>query len=205
MLTTLFAALLAAPAAAGNQIDLDRGIQAFEDDAWDLFTDFNIMKTYGLRAGFALSEQLSVLASYRYASGGTNVGYDYLQSGAPGDEFIAAYFGHALALGPKLAARTDRIFSPYGTAQLTARYATLRLDADPVIDDDATQLSASGFTPGAALAAGLDIILPPGKRSWTPAIFLELGYGYTLDTRFDSLGTLSASGTSLRWGLGVRF
>ena len=205
MLTTLITALLTAPAAAGNQIDLELGSQIFEDEAWGLFTDYGSQSTYGLRAGFAVSEQLSVLAGYYYASSGTNVGYGYLQDGAPGDSFIAAASGHTLALGPKLAARSDRIFSPYGTAQLTARYTTLRLDADPVIDDDATQISASGFTPGAALAAGLDIVLPPKERSWTPALFFELGYGYTLDTRFGDLGRMSASGTSLRWGLGARF
>lgn len=214
MLTALTAAILAASApaaAADHQVDLDLGVQGagYDNEDWDLFSDSDALSTYGARVGVALGEHLSVLVGYQRGVTGAEIYQDsYWEDDgvdAPGDEFVAAYYSHTLALGPKLSARASRVLSPYGTLLLTGQYATVRLDADPVIDDDATQLTATGMAPGAVAAAGLDVALPFKQRAWTPATFAELGYGHTLALDFDSLGELSFSGVYLRWGVGVRF
>jgi len=200
-------ALLPAAEAAENQIDLSFGSQTTNDDGWEVVGDGYAHQDIGGRVGVALGEHLSILGSYRYGAGGNTVYNDEWEedTNAPGDEFLAASYLHALTVGPKLSGRVNRFFSAYGTAQLSGHLATIRVDADPILDDDATQLQERGLAPGILGAAGLEANLPFNQRSWTPAAYLEMGYGHTLAMKFDTFGEMNFSGFYASWGVGVRF
>jgi len=202
-------ALLPGAEAAESQLDLSFGSQTTNHDGWEIVGDGYAHLDVGARVGVSLGEHLSVLGSYRYGADGNTVYNDEWNeddtTDAPGDEFKAAFYGHTLSVGPKLSGRINRYFAAYGTAQLSGQLATIRVDADPILDDDATQLQERGFAPGVIGAAGLEANLPFNQRAWTPAVYLEMGYGHTLAMKFDTFGEMNFSGFYTSWGLGVRF
>lgn len=195
-------------AAAENQVDFILNSQTTNADGWQIIDNDGAHSSFGARVGVAMGEHLSILGSYHYGSTGADVfSSDWDDEGIdpPGDGFTMAYFGHGLAVGPKVSSRINRIATGYATAQLSGQLATIRVDADDVLDDDATQLQERGFAPGAVAALGAEFNLPFNRRAWTPAAHVELGYGHTLNMTFDTFGQMNFSGFYANWGVGVRF
>lgn len=187
------------------------------DPAWDFFSEGDSLVSYGLRVGYALTPNVSVLVGWQHAAHGSSTSGPAAGAALLGDEggddypyyereqaFWAAMYTDQISVGAKGGATVWKWLYPYGTFKLVGLRGLARLDDDPFDDENVTQIEVAGLTGGFSAAAGFDIVVPVrGNVSMAP--YVELGYGLLAPMRFEQLGTVQFSGFSGRAGLGVRF
>ena len=201
-------ALLASPStaiAADHEISLELGTTGHGvDDNWFFFNDeADTLTSYGLRAGFAVHDNVSVIGGWHHGARGTRLemnGNDESEI-APG----LAYYADTFSLGAKADWPLWVWFHPYATVQALGIRSLVRVDDIPADDDNLNQLERGAFSPGGAATAGLEFRVPINHNSWALASHLELGYHIGTAADFDELGSLSNQGVVFRWGLGARF
>lgn len=187
------------------------------DPAWDFFAEGDSLVSYGLRVGYAVHPNVSVLVGWQHAAHGASTsgpaaGAELL--GYEGDDeyayyeseqaFWAAMYTDQVSVGAKAGATVWKWLHPYGTVQLVGMRGLVRMDDDPNDDENVTQIEVAGLTGGFAAAGGFDILIPV-RGSVAIAPYVEVGYGLLAPMKLEDLGSVQFSGFSGRTGLGVRF
>ncbi len=207
---TLFAALLmAAPAEATprHEIGFELGLTPNVDDDFRLFSDGALMRSLGIRGGVAvwsLGEVigLKVVGSWHRSWHGST-----LFLGEDGDASLqSAFFADEFSLGPKVDVDFWHILYPYATVQGTLVSGLVKLDDDPLVDDNAGQVKGGALTGGVRVAGGIEVLVPHGRGPVAAALYTEVGYAFTGPMNFGELGDMEpGGGFALRTGVGLRF
>ena len=177
------------------------------------------MSPMGFRAGYGLSERLSVIGGYQNDLHGTEIGI-YTDESDNNAVLVQQLRLHQVQLGLKAQQPIKPWIAPYATLQLSAIRGVMRLDEDLNRDDNLNQLTSQGNAFGGVGALGID--LRPLKTG--PVRFgthLEVGYGLhsrmrleagddeaevlTADGDRSSQGELRMRGLVVQWGVGLRF
>ena len=216
-----------APSAAAKPVDLDTLSWKWDisaeiawlgatDPAWNYFAEDDALVSFGLRAGYAVHPNVSLLVGWQHAANGavssapavggalvTDEADDlaYYESSAA---FRAAMYTDELSVGAKGGVTVWKWLHPYATLKVVGMRGLVRMDDDPEDDENVTQVEVAGVTGGFSTAAGFDILIPVRGR-WIVSPYVELGYGLLAPMQLEDLGTVQFSGFSGRTGMGVRF
>lgn len=198
-------ALVGDAGAATHELSFNWSSLHAPDDNWDYYSDRESLNTWGLRAGFGLTDRLSVVAGWQHDVQGGTLYFDYGD-----DEWDAASVSLALTsntwtVGPKYGVEVFPWLYPYATVQGALLWGTTKLDDDVEDDENMNELRASGLAPGALGALGLEFRALRVDRPVRPAVFAEFGYGWMAPLQQGDLGELTFRGFYANWGLGARF
>jgi hypothetical protein len=198
-------ALPTAAMAADHEISLELGTTGHgADDNWFLFNDdWDTLSSYGVRAGFAVHDNVSVIGGWHHGARGTRLelnGTDESEANAG-----LAYYADTFSLGAKVDWPLWVWLHPYATVQGLGIRSMVRIDDAPADDDNPNQIQRGAFSPAGAATGGLEFRVPFHHNEWALASHLELGYQLGTRSSFDELGSLTNRGVVFRWGLGVRF
>lgn len=203
MLAALLALALPA-AAATHEVSFEVGWIGAYDPAWDVFSGGNSLPSYGLRLGFAVHDNVALIAGWQHAVNGGSVGLDGYEDYGYEREFQAAMYTDQINVGAKADVKVWSWFHPYVTAQAVGMRGLARLDDDARDDENLTQVQVAGLTGGFTGAAGLDFLIPiKGRVAIAP--YIELGYGWMAPLALRDLGSVQFGGFAGRSGVGVRF
>ena len=203
LVTTLWALLLAAPAAggiAGAEFSGELGTLHNSDPTFDLFSSTDAMPSRGLRLGIAPVDRITVLAGWHHVGRGSVVEFEESD-----ERFYSAFLADEFTLGAKLDAELGEWFYPYVSGNLMLIRGQMRFDDNDQIDFNANQLKASSLAPGLLGMAGTEFRVPQKDGPVTIAWHLEMGYGWVGRTTFEDFGDMKPGGFALRSGLGLRF
>ncbi len=194
-----------------NELSLEVGSFG-ADEQWTAFSSSAQMGTVGVRAGYALSPNLTIVAGWhRGRHGGSLIVETYDDGDYLYNEIGLDFTGHQLTLGPKVDYQLTHWLRPYATVQALGFFGKIRLDED-TSDDELQRFRAQTF--GGIGALGIDLVPGSPRRTVHPASYLELGYGHAFSMNFEDsdagnepapIGSMGFSGLYLRWGVGVRF
>ena len=229
-LTLGLAALLSAPIAQAeglgdlraptHEFSLELGTFGSPDPAWDYLGDSNAVGSRGVRAGYGLTPNITLIGSWHYSADGAEIDGPEVEDDSD-VLFRTAFISNQFAVGPKVQWRWKRWLVPYATVQGVGWLGRARLDDDFDDDENINQYQFTGFAPGGMVTAGIDIIPKRVGRNIRLASHLEAGYGITSrmtltqdggsdranveGERAVELGSVGFRGFALRWGVGVRF
>ena len=196
----MFAMLCASALAAEREVDLELGWLGAEDPAYDLFSEADSLSTWGVRAGWPVMDRLAVVGGWQHGASGMT-----LQSGED-LEIATGLWSNAASLGVKADVSMTRWLSLYATVQGAGLFQLARMDDDPEDDENAGQVEAHGFAPGAYAALGPEFLIPLGKdKERSLALYAEFGYGWLAPMELGDFGRIQYMGFSGRLGTGVRF
>jgi hypothetical protein len=209
MLTLLSLAFTAQ--AASNELSVELAWFSSSDPSFQYFSGGTAMPAFGLRGGFAVHPNITIIAGYRggatggSVSGGGEDTYDseYYYGGGDSD-FDAAIWAHQASVGAKADFKIWKWLHPYAAVQGVGSLGMIRLDDQPGDDENLTQVERIGFTGGFNTALGLDFPIKIRDR-WAIAPYLEMGYEWLAPMQFEELGSVQFSGFSGAAGVGVRF
>jgi hypothetical protein len=204
----------------GHELSLELGSFGAPDPAWDFLADGDPVGSYGVRAGYGLSRNVTLVGSWHRSADGAEI-EGPASEGEYDTLFRTAFISHQFAVGPKVQWRWKRWLAPYATLQGIGWLGKARLDDDFDDDENVNQYSYTGFAPGGMVTAGVDIKpLKLGKKVRVGS-HLEAGYGITSRMTLTQdggtdranaegekaveLGAVGFRGFTLRWGVGVRF
>jgi hypothetical protein len=191
------------------ELSAELGALNNSDPTWDLFSSGNAMPSYGVKAGYRLSERVAAVGSWNLVRHGafvTVVGSDTDGDFSDdADSFVAALTGHELTLGAKadLSLGDVDVLLPYVSTQGLVLIADMRFDDEPDDRDNPGQVVASAMTGGFLATAGAEIRWPP-QSPVAVAWYLEGGYGWLARASFGEVGTMKPGGFAIRSGLGIR-
>jgi len=223
MFTTAMIAALATMSGAraeNNELDLELGAIHTSDTDWEMFSDAGSVSTWGIRAGYGLSEHLSVVASWHHSADGAEIYFDNTESYDGDPAFHTAFMSDQFAVGPKFNYAVNGWLAPYGTAQLMAWRGKIRLDSDVKEEGNLGEQKFAALAPGAVAALGVEWMPFRLGEEVKAATHLELGYAYMLPMKFHDadgtervdntdkpafVGEMDFQGFYMRWGVGLRF
>ncbi|MFN7144829.1 MAG: hypothetical protein ACK4YP_13720 [Myxococcota bacterium] len=206
MLAALLLAFAPSAAAATHEVSFEVGWIGAYDPAWDLFSSGDALPSYGLRLGFAVHDNVALIAGWQHAVHGGSVSVDAYGTDEYGYEstFRAAMYTDQINVGAKADVKVWSWLHPYVTAQAVGMRGLARLDDDAGDDENLTQVQVAGLTGGFTGAAGLDFLIPvKGRVAIAP--YIELGYGWMAPLALRDLGSVQFGGFAGRSGVGVRF
>lgn len=190
---------------------LELGSLRNSDPTYDLFADTNAIFSWGGRLVVRPAKGLELRLGYQHArhgatvySGSTTDGYYDYNYYSDSGSFQSAFYGHEATVGLRVDGIIQDTLLPYVALDGTLLAVVARFDDDPLLRDNAGQVSATGFAPGAGLVGGFEVRAPPGNPI---QMSLHLELGYTMLARMDlaDFGSMEAGGFTIRSGGGVRF
>lgn len=210
MFSLLFA--LAQPAlAASHEISFELGWITTEDPAWGYFSSSGAIGSYGIRGGFEVHPNVTIIGGWQHSQTGASVEISSWGDDDYDDEdeyydgaFQTAMYSDQITLGSKADVKLFKWLHPYVTAQLAGMRGLVRMDDDSGDDENLTQVEKAGVTGGVIGAAGLDFLIRV-KGDVYIAPYFELGYGWYAPMVIEDLGSVQFSGFAGRAGVGVRF
>ena len=192
----------------GVEIGLDTGRTSVADDTFLLFDDYlSAMTSSGLRVTVPLDadDRLAIVGAIAHgARGATTEIYGGSEWEDEYTEFRSAIFNDRLSAGARYTVISNR-FKVYGVGQVHGLRSVVRLDDDPVHDDNATQIERAAITAGVSADVGISMDVPLSALTVTPLGWFEMGYNVFLPSQYDDLGKLNLSGLSMRMGVGIKF
>jgi hypothetical protein len=180
----------------------------------------------GLRGGFGLSENLTIVGSWNLGITDTDFSNSYyLEYGEDGDEVYYEGDGsnqdlssrlilNEIAFGPKFGIQLSPWLHSYATAQVNLIHGSLTFSDDVEDDDSLSMISASAMGFGGSGAVGVEFRMKPIQNCYQVASHLEFGgqwntaLSFTHTDENDSslrIGSLGIGGLAVRGGVGVRF
>jgi hypothetical protein len=178
------------------EVAFEVGWAGLGDDAIELFSYSDPIRTLGARAGFRPHPRIAIVLDYQHSQ-------DEMGFTTPSGGFNTSIDINRFGLGVKGDIRVGSWFRPYGIVEGLGVSTTARLDDDPEHDDNVTQLKEGGLSGGVYGALGAEFLISLGSLALAP--YLELGYGYVAPTSFGNLGKAAFWGFSGQAGWGVRF
>jgi len=222
----LFSMLLVASTASASDFSptydlaLETGYLAQNDNDWGYFGYPE--NTFGLRAGYHISPNLSILASYQSVLGTDTIGNSnyYNENEDYGDEESVSSSldsvqmsvrSNQFSVGPRISWNFKRWFVPYATAQGLLVHGHLRMGDGLDPDDATTFLKDSGYAVGTVGGLGLELRTRPINGKCQLNTYFEWGYGLSSTINFKTqeanlpIGDLQYGGGYFRYGIGTRF
>lgn len=212
----ILTALLAGTALAGSADGIDHEV-SYEisglntsDPTFEVFSDSDLLSAPGIRLGYGISENLTVV-------GGWNLGRYRSEFEVDADSgytvFDVNLTTHQLRLGAKADLQVLHWLRPYVTLQGIGMLGRLSIDEYPGDDDD--EIIRYGDTAfGGLAAAGIDLVPGDSSNRLHVGGYLEMGYGRVLPMQFEDtdsgnaaieIGDLDFQGFAINAGVGVRF
>ncbi|MFT5680163.1 MAG: hypothetical protein ACI8RZ_001068 [Myxococcota bacterium] len=203
------AALAGSADGIDHELSIETGSMRTSDDTWSAFSYSDSVGAWGLRAGYGLSRNLTVVASWHRGVHDSSLGVD----GESYHNLDMDFTTNQIALGPKVDYQIDHWLRPYGTVQGMGVLGRIQIDEDRD-DDDSPVLSYSDTTFGGFAALGLDIVPGAATHRAHFGMHIELGYGKVFGMEFEdeeagnaaiAIGDLDMQGLTFNAGAGVRF
>ena len=196
----MIALLFASVSLAATELSLELGSTHAPDDGYALFSDKNVMGSWGVRLGFGLDDRISLLVDWQHSGQGGEV-----TTAADAADFEAALTVDQLAVGPRFGVRIQDVVMPYATVQAVGMRGRVRLDGDPDSADELDQWKDSALTGGGLAMGGAQVLLGDPEQAVRFSGHLEMGYGYALPLDYGDYGSISFHGFALRGGAGIVF
>lgn len=156
----------------------------------------------GVEVAWPLVRHLQFIGSLGSSSAGTTV---YGDEDSTFDGLEVAWWGTDLGLGLQGDLAFGQVFGIYAKAEGVGLLNYVRMDDDPDVDDNATQVSGAGVTGGAELAAGVQFHIPLGHTGTALTLRTDAGYLWTAPGQVGEFGQLQFAGFTIGGGAGVSF
>jgi len=169
------------------------------------------LTSFEISAGYGLSEQLSLIASYGYGGIQTTYETPYRESEYQEDyyggssAFESAFVQHALSVGVRYRHIFNDWASVYGKAEGNVALHTIDFAPSISAEDPISKVSSMGVSFGGTAALGMMGSFQITENLPDIFIYFEGGYNFLSASSFDSLGDLDMSGGYSSIGCGLRF
>lgn len=195
--------LLAPAAAASGEFSLELGRLHCPDPGYDMFATADGIGSWGVRGGYPVTDNLSVIAGVHHG----DVGADLYTMNGPEETFVmrSSLASNLYSAGLKAELLVLPFLAPYATVQGLAYHGVMRFDDDPNDRRSPGQAKQAGLGAGGMVTAGIEGRMPQKHLPVTVAVHLESGYALVSNTRFGSVGSLQPGGWVMRGGIGLRF
>jgi hypothetical protein len=197
-----FALLVSSAFAFSVEIGATNASLPLQDEDFAFVSPTAMPILVGVRGGFGFDDHVAIVADARWGAMGSTVSSDRY------DSFQSAMYAGQYALGARAGVPlANEVLRPYATAQVTLLHAQVKFDDDPNDDRSLGQSATGAWAPGVVAAAGFEV---SPKRAFLglidPAVWVEVGYGYTAPLSLGDLGALRpGGGLAARGGLMLRF
>lgn len=204
LMTVILATVLASPALASSEISAEFGTLYNGDPQFDIFSSLDAIPSGGVRVGYAVHDNVSVIAGYHHGQRGADV-YTFSDEEEFDLVLRTAFSANEFTVGAKGEVPVFSWLVPYATAQGMLFHGVMRFDDDPYDRRSPGQVRKAGLGGGGLLTGGLDFRIPQGGAPFTLGLHVEAGYALISNVGFGDYGRIRPGGFVMRTGLGLRF
>ena len=213
MIITLLTGAAFAGSADGidHELSVELGSMYTSDDTWNALSTSETVSAWGIRAGYSISPNVAVVASWHRGAHSSNLGID-----SDSDSYHSLdidFTTNQIAVGPKVDYPIFHWLRPYATVQGMGVLGRVQIDGGAE-DDDNDLLRFSDTSFGGFAALGAEFVPGAESRRLHLATHLEVGYGKVFAMTFEDedagnaaieIGDLDMQGFTINAGVGVRF